>query len=75
MLLLGFARSRFRHFENYFRVVVSLDKDDIQFFLKQYKSKFVTFDLSPGNYRIKDNSKLFTPRVILMETCKLNLMI
>ena len=30
MLLMGYARSPFRDFENYLRIVVGLDEDDIQ---------------------------------------------
>ena len=39
---LGFARSLFRDFESYLRIVVSLDEKDIQLILKQYNANFVT---------------------------------
>ena len=35
--------------------MVALDEGDIQFILKQYNSNFVTYELSPGIYKIKDN--------------------
>ena len=57
MLILGYARSPFRDFESYLRIVVGLDEDDIQLFLKQYKSNFLTYELSPVIYTIKDISQ------------------
>ena len=57
MLSMGFARSQFRNFEGYPRFVVGLYENDIQLFLKQYKSNFVTYELFPGIYTIKDISE------------------
>ena len=54
ILLLGYARSAFRDFESYLRIVVGLDEDDIRWIKKQYKSNFITYELSPGIYLIKD---------------------
>ena len=48
------------HFEilkNYLRVIVGLDEDAIQVILKQINSKFVTYEISPGFYTIKDISE------------------
>ena len=56
MLLLGYARSPFRDFENYLRIVIGLDEEDFQLILKQYKSHFVTYELTPGIYTIQDIS-------------------
>ena len=53
MLLLGYARSPFRDFESYLRIVIGLHEDDIQLVSKQYKSNFVTYKLTPGIYTIK----------------------
>ena len=53
-MLLGYARSLFRGFERCLRIVVGLDEDDNNLILKQYKSNFITYDLSPGIYTIKD---------------------
>ena len=55
---MGFAESSFRDFENHFRIVVSLDENDIQFILKQYNSHFITYEQPPGKYSIKDISEI-----------------
>ena len=57
ILLMGYARSPVRDFESYLRIVFGLDGDDIQLTLKQNISNFVTCELSPGVYTIKDFSK------------------
>ena len=57
MLLLGYARSPFRDFESHRRIVTGLDEDDFWLILRQYNSNFVTYDLSPGIYTIKDISE------------------
>ena len=54
---MGYARSPFRDFECYLKIVVRLDKDDIQLILKQCSSNFVTYELSPGTYTFKDISE------------------
>ena len=56
ILLLGYARSPFRGFESYLRIVVGLDERDIQLILKQYNSHFITYELTPGIYTIQDIS-------------------
>ena len=56
MLLLGYSRSPFRDFESYLRIVVGLDEEDLQLILKQYNSHFITYELTPGIYTIKDFS-------------------
>ena len=56
MLLLGYARSKFRDFESYLRTVFGLDEEDILLILKQYNSHFVTYELTPGIYTIQDIS-------------------
>ena len=58
IIILNYARPPFRDFESHLRFVVGLDEDDIQLFLKQNKSYFITFELSLGNYTIKDNSEV-----------------
>ena len=42
---MGYARSLFRDFESYLRIVVGLDEDDIRLTLKQYNANFVTYEL------------------------------
>ena len=56
ILLLVYSRSLFRDFENYLRIVVGLDEEDIQLILKQYNSHFITYELNPGIYTIQDIS-------------------
>ena len=56
MLLMGYARSPFRDFENYLRIVVGLDDVGIQFFLKTYESNLITKEKLPGIYSIQDIS-------------------
>ena len=54
ILLMGYARSPFRDFESYLRIVIGLEEDNIRLILKQYNEKFVAFELDPGNYTIED---------------------
>ena len=56
LLLLNYARSLFRDFESYLRIVVGLDEKDIQLILKEYNSDFITYELTPGIYTIQDIS-------------------
>ena len=51
---MGYAKSRFRDFEIYLRHVVGLDEKCIQLILKQYKSNFALYKLSPGINSIKN---------------------
>ena len=57
ILLMGYARSPFRDFETYLRIVVGLEEDKIRLILKQYNEKFITYELDPGNYTIEDLQK------------------
>ena len=61
ILLMGYARSPFRDFESYLRIVVGLEEDNIQLILKQYIEKFITYELDPGNYTIEDIQKAVYP--------------
>ena len=58
MFLGGFSISPFRDFESYLRIVVDLDGEYFQLSLKQFKSNFVSYELSPGIYTYKDNSEI-----------------
>ena len=49
ILLMGHARSPFRDFESYLRIVFGLEEDNIRLILKQYNEKFVTYELDLGN--------------------------
>ena len=57
ILLMAYARSPFRDFGSYLRIVIGLEEDNIQLILKQYKEKFITYELDPGNYTIEDLKK------------------
>ena len=61
ILLLGYARSPFRDFESYLRIVVGLDEDDVQLIFKQYNANFVTYELPPANYTIEDLQEVVYP--------------
>ena len=54
---MGFDRPPFRYFESYLRIVLGLDEYDIWLKLKQNNSDFVTFELPPGFYSVKDVSE------------------
>ena len=56
IFLLGYARSLFRDFESYLRILVDLAEEDIQLILKEYNSHFITYELTPGIYSIQDIS-------------------
>ena len=57
IVILGYARSLFRDFENYPRIVVGLDELDNQLILKHYNSNIVTDEFVPGIYTIEDLQK------------------
>ena len=61
ILLMGYARSPFRDFESYLRIVVGLEKDKIRLILKPYNEKFITYELDSGNYFIEDPKKAVYP--------------
>ena len=61
ILIIGYARSPFRDFERYLRIVVGLEEDNIRLILKQYNEKFITYELDPGNYTIEDLRKAIYP--------------
>ena len=61
IFLMGHARSPFRDFESYLRIVVGLEEDNIRLILKQYNEKFITYELDPGNYTIEDLKKAVYP--------------
>ena len=43
ILLMGYARSPFKDFESYLRIVIGLEEDNFQLILKQNIEKFVTY--------------------------------
>ena len=71
ILLLGYARSPFRDFESYLRIIVRLDEEDIQLNLKEYNSHFITYELPPGICSIQDTSDTLHTFSGLMETIQI----
>ena len=58
MLLKGSARPPIRNFESNHKLVIGLDEDDIQLFLKQQNSNFLTYEIRPSFNSIKDFSEV-----------------
>ena len=56
IILMYYARSPFRDFESFLRMTGDLNDDDIQLILKRYVSHFVTYQIPPGIYTIKELS-------------------
>ena len=55
---MGYARSPFRVFESYLRIIVGSGENDVQSFLKQDISSFVTGEIPPSVYSTKDSSEI-----------------
>ena len=72
---MGFDRPPFRYFESYLRIVLGLDEYDIWLKLKQNNSVFVTFELPPGFYSVKDVSEAVYTMGDHKGTLKKNMMI
>ena len=72
---MGYARSQFRDFESYPKIVVGLDEDDIQLTLKQCNLSFIAHELVPGVNSIEDNSKVVYKIVDHEKLYKLKMMI
>ena len=58
-ILAGYISSVFQDFESYLRTEVDLVEDDIRLVLDEYNSNFITYELDPGIYTIKDISETF----------------
>ena len=56
-ILAGYVSSVFQDFENFLRTEVDLVADDIKLVLDEYNSSFITYELDPGIYTLKDISK------------------
>ena len=57
ILIIDYARSPFRDFGSYLRIVVGLNEDNIQLILKQNSSHFITCELLPGIHSFEDISQ------------------
>ena len=55
---MGYARSPFRDFGSYLRIVVGLNEKNIEEILKQFNSHFITYERPPGLHTIKDISEV-----------------
>ena len=56
-ILAGYVSSVFQDFESFLRTEVDLVQDEIKLVLDEYNSSFVTYQLDPGIYTIKDISE------------------
>ena len=56
-ILSGYTSSIFQDFESYLRTEVDLVEDDIRLVLDEYKSNFITYEISLGIYTSKDISE------------------
>ena len=59
-ILLSYTQSSIRDFETYLRILPGLNEHDIQLILKQYNSKVITYEISPGVYTIRDLSEVLS---------------
>ena len=57
VFLMGYARSPFRDFRSFLKIVVGLDEEDIQLISKQYNSNVLSYEIPAGIYSIKNNSE------------------
>ena len=68
ILLLGYARSPFRDFESYLRIVVGLDEDDIELIIKNNIFQVLSLmNYHQGLTRLKILQRLFILLVIMKE--------
>ena len=55
--LAGYHSSVFQDFKNYLRTEIDVVEDDIRLVLDKYNSSFITYDVQPGFYTLKDLSE------------------
>ena len=53
-----YGRSPFGDFKRNLRIIAGLDEKNIQLILKQFNLYFITYELSPGIYKIKNISEI-----------------
>ena len=56
LILEGYSRSVFQHFESYLRAEVDLIEDNFKLVLDEYNSSFTTYEIQPGIYTSEDLS-------------------
>ena len=57
---MNYTQSSFRDFESNLRILTGLNEDDIQLIIKQYNSKFISYEISPVIYTFKDISEVLS---------------
>ena len=73
---MGYARSPFRDFESYVRIVVGLDEVNIQLISKNNTSQILLhLNYHQAFTKLNIFQRLFTPLVIMEELYKLKMMI
>ena len=72
---MSYARSPFRYFESYVRIVVGLDEKITQLILKLYNSCFITYEIPAGIYLVEDLSETVYTLGDHEGTQKMNMMI
>ena len=60
LILRGYMQSSFRDFEIFLRHSAGLNEDNIQFLLKQYNSKFITYEISLGLHTFNELSEVLS---------------
>ena len=56
-ILAFYTRSVFQDFESFLRTQIDLIEDDVKLVLDEYNSSFITYELQPGIYTLKDISE------------------
>ena len=56
-ILAIYTSSVFQDFESFLRTQIDLIEDDIKLVLDEYNSSFITYEISPGIYTLKDISE------------------
>ena len=56
-ILSGYSSSIFQDFEIFLRTEVNLFEDDVRLVLDEYNSSFITYEIPPGIYTLKDVSE------------------
>ena len=58
LILAMYIDSIFQDFESFFRTEIDLVEDDVKLVLDEYNSSFITYEIKPGIYTLKDFSKV-----------------
>ena len=58
-ILTGYPSSVFQDFKSYLRTEIDIFEDDIRLVLDKNSSSFITFEIQPDFYTLKDVSEAF----------------